>query len=143
MLQDVRTINGSYGECLHEGRWLTNIYKMSAEVELSKEEIKIAGSRWTGTKVTSIKGTGSISGYKITSDLITAVGAITDDSKGEYRTELISKLDDPESFGHERIRLKNVSFDKIPLVGWETGSIVEEEWAFTFVGYELLDPISE
>lgn len=141
MLDASRTINGSYGECHHEGNWLTNINKMSAEVEIEKEDIKKSGSRWKGKKVIGVSGTGSISGYKVTSDLIQKVGAVTDDRKKEYKTELISKLDDPEAWGHERIRLKNVSFDKIPLVGWEVGAIVEEEWPFTFEGYELLDPI--
>jgi len=35
----------------------------------------------------------------------------------------------------------NVMFDKIQLADWEAGKEVNEEWAFTFEGYELLDPI--
>lgn len=143
MLDDSRVINGSYGECYHEGAWLTNVYKTTAEVEITKEEIKKSGTRWTGNKVTGLKGTGSISGYKVTSDMITYIGQICDDTKGEYKTELITKLDDPESWGAERIRLKNVSFDKISLANWEVGSIVEDELSFTFEGFELLDEITE
>lgn len=142
MLDASRVINGSYGEAWHEGKWLTNINKMSAEIEIEKEDIKRSGTRWKGKKVTGISGSGSISGYKVTSELIQKVSAVTNDRKTEYKTELISKLDDPEAYGYERIRLKNVSFDKIPLVGWEVGAIVEEEWPFTFEGYELLDPIT-
>lgn len=140
-LDSSRTINGSYGECLHEGQWLTNIYKMEATIEFDKSDIKKSGSRWTGKKVVGVSGSGTISGYKITSALIEAASSICDDKKGEYRTELISKLDDPEAWGAERIRLKDVSFDSIPLVGWEAGSVVEEEWPFTFEGFELLDQI--
>lgn len=142
MLDASRTINGSYGEVHHEGNWLTNVYSMSADVEISKEDIKRSGSRWTGKKVSGVAGSGSISGYKVTSDLIQKVSSICNDRGVQYKTELISKLDDPEAFGHERIRLKGVSFDKIPLVGWEVGTIIEEEWPFTFEGYDLLDPIS-
>lgn len=143
MLDSTRTINGSFGECLHNGQWLTNVYKVSAEVEISKSEIKKSGTRWTGNKVTGLKGSGSMTGYKVTTMLIDSIGQICDDTKGEYKTELISKLDDPEAWGAERIRLKNVSFDKISLANWEAGSVVEEEWPFTFEGFELLDRIEE
>ena len=53
------------------------------------------------------------------------------------------KLYDPEAFGAERIRLKNVMFDNIDLANWESGKEIEEEWKFTFEEYELLDPIVE
>ncbi len=143
MLDDTRVISGSYGECHKEGKWLTNIYKMTADIELSYGDVKISGTRWTGQKLLGLKGTGSISGYKITSELMQLVSAITDDKSSEHVTELISKLDDPEAFGCERIRLKHVKFSKIPIVGWEVGAIVEEEWPFSFNGVEFLDPITE
>ena len=143
MLDDTRVISGSYGECHKEGKWLTNIYKMTADIELSYGDVKISGTRWTGQKLLGLKGTGSISGYKITSELMQLVSAITDDKSSEHVTELISKLDDPEAFGCERIRLKHVKFSKIPIVGGEVGAIVEEEWPFSFNGVEFLDPITE
>ena len=143
MLDDTRVINGSYGECYREGKWLTNIYKMSAELELSYGDVKISGTRWTGQKLLRIKGTGSITGYMITTELVQNVARITDDRKSEYVTELIFKLDDPEAYGCERVRLKHVKFSKVPIAGWEVGSVVEEEWPFTFTGVEWLDSIEE
>jgi len=142
-MDETKVINGSYGECHCEGKWLTNIYKMSADIEPSYGDVKMSGSRWTGQKLLGLKGSGSISGYKITSELVQNVARITDDRKSEYVTELISKLDDPEAYGYERVRLKHVKFSKIPIVGWEVGSMVEEEWPFTFVGVEWLDKIEE
>lgn len=143
MLDDARVINGSFGECHMGSKWLTNVYKMSAEVEPTYGDVKTSGTRWTGQKLMGVKGTGSMSGYKVTSELLEYVSAITDDKKSEFKTELLSKLDDPEAYGCERIRLKNVKFTKIPLIGWEVGSIVEEEWPFTFTGIDYLDKIVE
>lgn len=142
-MDDTRVLNGSYGECFNDGKWLTNIYKMTADLELSYGDVKMSGSRWTGQKLLGIKGTGSISGYKITSELVQNVARITDDRKSEYVTELIFKIDDPEAFGCERVRLKHVKFSKIPVVGFEVGAIVEEEWPFSFWGVEWLDTITE
>jgi len=142
-LDPTRTINGSYGEVWHEGKWRMNFNHLEANVEVQKNELKLSGTRWIGTKVTGLKGSGTISGYKVNSDLIDLIGQIKDDKQGEYKTEIISKLADPEAYGHERIRLKNVSFDRIHLANWTSGEPVPEELPFTFVDYELLDPIVE
>lgn len=141
MLDSTRVINGTYGYVYHDGQWLTNIKSAEATVEITKEEIKRAGTRWTAHKVTGLSGTGTISGYKVTSDFVEQIGEIADDKAGTFITELILKLEDPESYGAYRVRLKGVTFDKIPLLQFEVGTIVEEELPFTFTGYELLDVI--
>lgn len=142
MLDSTRVINGTYGYVYHDGTWLTNIKSAEANVEITKEEIKRAGTRWTAHKVTGLSGTGTISGYKVTSEFVERIGKISDDSQGTFITELILKLEDPESYGAYRVRLKGVTFDKIPLMHFEVGAIVEEELPFNFTGYELLDKIT-
>jgi hypothetical protein len=136
-----RTINGTYGYVYHNGQWLTNITKCQLNVDIDKEEVKRAGTRWAAHKVVGLSGKGSISGYKVTSDMVRLIGQIADDTKGAYTTELITKLADPEAYGYERIRVKGVQFDNIPLTNFEVGKIVEEELNFTFTGYEFLDAI--
>jgi hypothetical protein len=142
MLDSTRVINGTYGYVYHNGEWLTNIKSAEATVEIAKEEIKRSGTRWTAHKVTGLTGTGTISGYKVTTEFVELIGQITDDKAGTFITELILKLEDPESYGAYRVRLKGVTFDKIPLIQFEVGSIVEEELPFNFTGYELIDKIS-
>lgn len=142
MLDSTRVINGTYGYVYHDGKWLTNIKSAEANVEITKEEIKRAGSRWTAHKVTGLSGSGTITGYKVTSEFVELMGKIADDSQGTFITELILKLEDPESYGAYRVRLKGVTFDKIPLMHFEVGSIVEEELPFNFTGYELLDTLT-
>ena len=142
-LDATRTINGSYGEVWHDGIWLTNIQSAEAVVDLDKEEIKRSGTRWVGHKVTALKGSGTISGYKITSDFIKKVGVVAGDRNKPYVTSIILKLNDPESYGAERVRLKGVQFDQIPLSKFEVGSLVEEALPFTFTGFDLLDSIKK
>lgn len=142
-LDATRVINGQYGEVWQEGKWLTNVQSAEATVEINKEEILRSGTRWKGHKVTSLSGSGTIRGYKVTSDFIKLIGSVASDRGKPYVTELILKLDDPESFGAERVRLKSVQFDQIPLGTFEVGSLVEEELPFTFSGYDLLDAITE
>lgn len=142
MLDPTRTINGSFGSVYHNGEWLTNINKCQINVEIEKEEIRTAGTRWKKHKVVGLSGTGSISGYKVTSDFVRLIGQVGDNSKTPLVTELIVKLADPEAYGYERIRVKYVQFDNIPLANFEVGQIVEEELNFTFAGFEFLDAIT-
>jgi len=134
-----RIINGSYGELWHDGQWLTNVISVEATVEITKEEVPRAGTRWVGHKTTTLTGTGTINGYKVTSDWVQRIGQVANNRGVPFVTELIVKLDDPEAFGAYRVRLKNVQFDSIPLVNYEVGSLVEEEIPFTFTEYDLLD----
>ncbi len=127
-----RTIHGSRGKILLDGEWQTNLTECTADVELDKKELNLLGDDWTRYKEGNKKGTGSMSGYKITSDMI---------KRGFKRFEVITALEDPEAYGHERIRLKNCMADKIQLVNLKANELVEEETPFTFEGYELLDPI--
>ncbi|WP_128896319.1 phage tail tube protein [Longirhabdus pacifica] len=136
-----RTINGTFGEVWYDGEWLTNIKSAEAAVEINKEEIQRAGTRWVAHKVTSLTGSGTMTGYKITTEFIERIGQVADDTKGPFVTSIMMKLADPESFGAYRVRLKGVQFDSIPLMNYEVGSIVEEELPFTFTGYELEDKI--
>ena len=52
---------------------------------------------------------------------------------------LVSKLDDPDAVGSERVMLKNVIIDSVDLINWELGKLGEEDYKFTFDDYELLD----
>lgn len=143
VLDSSRVMNGSYGECWVDGTWQTNINHVETTVEFDKEEIKRSGTRWTGHKVIGVKGSGTISGYHITSTMQKAAAAAAlDDRAVPYITEIISKLDDPEAYGAERVRYKNVSFDEVPVSNFEAQAVVEEEWPFTFEGLEFLDSIS-
>ena len=55
-----------------------------------------------------------MTGYKVTSDMI---------SRGFTKFDIISKLDDPESYGHERVRLIRACRTKS---SWPTGQPVKK-----------------
>lgn len=139
----MRVVAGTFGEVYKEGKWLSNCNKCSASIDIEKADIKVTGDRWTHHKVLSLKGSGSISGYKVTSELLSEVLVVAQSDQPSLRTELIVTLKDPEAYGVERVRLKNVMFDNIPISGWEVGKEIEEEWKFTFEGAEMLDKITE
>jgi hypothetical protein len=133
-LDPSRVISGSFGQIFIDGVWQTNLNHYEAKVTNGKFELNLPNSPWTKHKNGPLKGTGTISGYKVTSSMI---------QRGFSKYEIIVKLDDPEAYGHERIRLKNVSNDELDLGNWTSGEVVNESTPFTFEGFELLDPIVE
>ncbi|XID92498.1 phage tail tube protein [Paenibacillaceae bacterium WGS1546] len=133
MMDPTRAILGTYGQVFIDGVWQTNINHLEASVEVEKRELKLSGTEWTTHKLGPKKGTGTMSGYKVTSDMI---------SRGFAKFDIINKLSDPEAYGFERIRLINCVSDKLQLANWTAGEEVTEETTFTFEGYELLDPIT-
>lgn len=127
-----RTIHSRFGKILMDGVEQTNVSECTAKVALDKKELNVVGDEWTRYKRGTKKGTGSFSGYHITSDMI---------KRDFKRFEFIVALEDPEAYGHERIRLMNCMADEINLVNLKVGDLVMEESSFTFEGYELLDAI--
>lgn len=127
-----RTIHSQNGKILADGEEQTNLTETTAKVTPDKKEINVIGDDWTRHKVGTKKGTGSMSGYKITSAMI---------ERGFKKFEIISALEDPEAYGYERIRLKNCMADEITLINLKAGDLVTEDTPFTFEGYELLDKI--
>jgi hypothetical protein len=140
MLDASKTLNGSFGKMFHDGEWMTNVTQAEASGDIGKEEVRRAGTRTIGHKVTTITYSGSMTGYKITSALAKRIGQIADDNQGSFVTELVMKLDDPENNeGKTWVRLKGVQFDSIPILSYEVGSLVTEETPFTFSGFEYLE----
>jgi hypothetical protein len=127
-----RTIHSNNGKILLDGDEQTNVSECTAEVAMDKKEVNTVGDDWTRHKKGTKKGTGSITGYKITSAMI---------ERGFDKFEIISALEDPEAYGYERIRLKNCMADKLSLINLKAGDLVTEDTPFTFEGYELLDKI--
>ena len=141
-LESNRVINGSFGSVYEDGQWLTNFNSAEAIGEINYEDVRRSGTRKIGHKATDIRYSGSIRGYKITSELTKKVGQVNDDTKAPFVTELIFKLADPEAYGYERVRLKGVQFTRLDIMRFEHGSIVEQEWPFVFDDYEFLDEIT-
>ncbi|WP_055107255.1 phage tail tube protein [Paenibacillus ihumii] len=131
-LDPSRVIMGTFGQIFIDGVWQSNLNHLEANVEADKRELNLVGTEYTVFKLGRKKGTGTMSGYKVTSDMI---------QRGFQKFNIIQKLEDPEAYGFERIELKNCMVDRIQLANWTAGEEVVEETPFTFEGYELLDPI--
>lgn len=144
MMDGDRAIYGGYGELWEDGEFQDHINEVTAEVTLNKVALNLTGGRWTKHKRTNISGAGTMAGYKVTSKMLQQHEAmLTDDTAVPFSTEFIVYLKDPESFGHEAVRLLNVKYDSLPITGFTAGQEVTQSTPFTFEGVELLNAIEK
>jgi len=137
-----QVINGSYGEIWVNDTYVAESTGLTAEIGITYEDISRPRKLSVGKKMTGIEQTGSLKLNKVTSRFIKI---LSDDLKAGRQTyvTIISKLDDPDALGAERILLKNVIFEGLTLANWEAKSVGNEEVSFFFDDWELLDIIGE
>lgn len=60
-------MSGTHGQLWLDGELVAECYKCQAKVTLNKEDVPLCGVMWTGGKVKSIQGKGSMGLYKVSS----------------------------------------------------------------------------
>lgn len=137
-----RVMSGTWGEVWLDNEYVAEAYKFSAKISYNKQAIARCGQMANDQKVTSYSGTGSIGMHKINSRMGRLMGEKIRDGQ-DVRFTIIAKLDDPDAYGSERIRIENVSFDDLTLADWESDVPGKIESPFTFTDYEYLDAVDE
>lgn len=136
-----RTISGTWGEVWLEGEKVAECYGLQAKASYNKEDVPMCGTMSVGSKVKSIKLTGSLRLHK-TSSRMALLLAEKIQAGQDVRCTIISKLADPDAYGAERVALKDVSFDDLTIADWEADTFGKVECPFTFTSFEYLDTIT-
>ncbi|MBS6324137.1 MAG: phage tail tube protein [Clostridium sp.] len=136
-----RIISGTWGEVWLDGAYVAEADGLQAKVSFNREQIRQCRKLTSGRKLMSIEGTGSLSMYKVTSRMAEALSKVKAGTDPAFT--IISKLDDPDAYGAERIVLSGVTFDDLTLADWKVGEIGKVEAPFAFEDYELVDTITE
>lgn len=135
-----KVINGTFGEVWVDGDYMAEVTALEAKVSLDKTEVNQVGTLAKGYKITGIDGKGTLKLNKVSSYFIQKLSDNTKAGKTTTCT-IISKLNDPDSFGSERIQLNGCTFDELTLANWEAKKLGEESIAFSFTSWEVLDTI--
>ena len=140
MYSPERTINVTFGSLWVDDYFLSEVTGLEAKVSLEKTEVNQVGSLAKGYKVTGIDCKGTIKLNKVTSYFINLLSENIKNGKTTTCT-IISKLDDPDAFGSERVKLTGCTFDELTLANWEAKKLGEESIPFSFTDWELMDTI--
>lgn len=129
---------GTRAEMWLDGDKIAECTECKATLTADKIEVKMAMHMAPGYKVVGYKGKGSIKLHKTSSYFIEKLApSIKEGQQVEFT--LISKVDDPDAIGAERVALYHVVFDSVDLINWTVGKLGEESYNFTFSDFELLD----
>ena len=137
-----RVISGTWGEMWLVDVYVAECYGLQAKITFNRETIQQCRKLTSGRKLMGMDGTGSVKTHKVSSRMTEALGTAIKQGK-DPRFTIISKLDDPDAYGAERVMLTGVAFDDMTLADWEVGVTGKLESPFTFEGWELVDAIRE
>lgn len=128
------------GEVWIEGDYMAEIKAFEAKIAIEYEDINRPRKLGKAKKMIGYDGTGSLKFHKVTSRFIRIV---SDNLKRGKQTSvtIISKLDDPDALGAERVVVKNATFNDLTLANWEAKKAGEDDTAFNFDDWDLLDLI--
>lgn len=135
-----RVINGNYGNVWLDGELVAEFYGLQLKVAATKKDVFMPRQMMSDTKITSLKGTGSIKSYKTNSRMAILLGGALKSGR-DVRFTLVSGLDDPDAYGAERVAVTGVSFDDLVLANWERNTEGTTDIPFTFSEYDFLDLI--
>lgn len=135
-----RVMNGTYGEVWFDDQYLAEVTAFKAELDIDNQEVIQTGTNGTGYKFMGYKGTGEIKMNKVSSYVIKKVTEQLKLGKTPVAT-IISKLDDPDAYGAERVKCVGCVFNKLTLADWEAKKLTEETVPFVFRDYDLLEAV--
>lgn len=135
-----KIIRGSFGKVWLNDEKLANVKSFEAKATLDYEDVDVNGDlgqkhRYMGY---SVAGTLTLHKYdstvaKLMKDVIVS-GAMPE-------IKVIAALDDPTSYGAERVALYDVTLDEVTLNKFENKGLTEEEVPFKAGSFKFLDTI--
>lgn len=138
VFNDARRIrSGSWSELWINGTKVAECFRHQAKRTYTKEDIHLPGQLETDTKITSSKGTGSISLYNVSDDLSREITESRSAGK-DPRFTIVDKEADPDSPNHRRTAYTGVSFDEAVIADWEAGKVSPREYPYTYVKEEYI-----
>ena len=140
MIPANRLMSGTWGQVWVDNELWADLSAAQAKISYNKSAVNICGAMAEDSKVTSVKGTGSITVAKVYTRNINRADSLMEGH--DVRATIVMKLADPDAYGAERIALYNVSFDDETLADFRAGNPVKVSYPFTFTGWDYLDTIS-
>ena len=140
-MESKQVVYGTYGSMWIDGYEIAEIQELKATLSADKVEVKIARKMSKGYKVTGYTGKGSFKVHKVSSYFIKKLAPSIKEGKQVLCT-IISKVEDPDALGTERVALYNCLIDSVDLVNWSVGKLGEESYNFSFEDFSILDEIN-
>lgn len=133
-----RTLNGKEGRLYMNGTEMAHVKTFKADVEKKKGEVPIMGKRFMSYKTAGVSGKGTMTLYKINSEMVKTLESYIRTGVDAYFT-FQGVLDDPGAqAGTERVTMYDVNLDSTTIAQLDVEKeSLEEEVPFTFEDFQL------
>lgn len=136
-----RVINGTWGEMWFDDDYVGEIESCKGDVEITYEDVTRVRHLTTGKKMTKLEGKGAFKLHHVRTNISKKISdAVKTGMTPTFK--IISKLQDPEALGAERVAYYGCKLDKAILMDFEAKKLCEESYSFTFEDWEFLDHIA-
>lgn len=139
MIPANRIMSGTWGELWVNNEKWAELSGFQAKFSYNKSQVNICGAMAEDSKITSVKGTGSITVAKVYTRNISQADSLMEGH--DVRATIVAKLADPDAYGAERVALYNVSFDDETIMDFQHGQMGKTTHPFTFTKREWLDVV--
>jgi hypothetical protein len=148
-----RAIDGNYGELYHNGHFQGDMQGFTGRLSIERRELPRAGTNQSVFRRGRVSRDGSVSRLKVDSrfeHMFIRIANLSEEEKRRARaelgqsivpdTQLMIKLDDPDSWGAEEILLTGVKFWELP-IGFTMNDMITHDLPVTWQGEELVKAI--
>ena len=135
-----KIIRGTFGRVWVNGELMANVKSFESKCNFDYEEVNIAGEMGTYQRYKGYSIEGTMTLHKIDSQMVKLLkdGAMTGDFPD---IKIVALVEDPGTYGCERVELRDVTFDELTLLKFETKELSEEEMPFKAGSFNYLDLI--
>ncbi len=132
-----QTLTGAWGELWIGGEKVFELKKIEAKITANRSDVQLGID--VDSKVTGLKGELTIGIYKVCTrgyDTLRSLAAGNDE-----RMQIIANLADPDAVGkqEERYSIDNCWLNDLPLIGWEKGQNIEQEFTGGFTPSDMVN----
>lgn len=135
-----KIIRGSFGKVWLNDEKLANVKSFEAKATLDYEDVDVNGDLGQKHRYMGYSVAGTLTLHKYDSTVAKLMkDAIVSGAMPEIK--VIAALDDPTSYGAERVALYDVTLDELTLNKFENKGLTEEEVPFKAGSFKFLDVI--
>lgn len=139
-IRSSKQVNGTFGAVwVNNVKWF-DINKFDSKVNFDYEDVNMAEDLATHKKLIGWNGEGTIEvkkvysrGAKLMADVI-KTGIVPE-------IKIVTKLDDPDSYGTERASFGGVTFNQFTPAAFEQKTLMTEELTFNFSECDIIEQI--
>ena len=133
-----RVMNGKWGMVYLDGEPVYETDSYEAKLTIEREDVDFVGQMAKDSKMTGLTGEWSMKVKKVFSRGAELLSEKI--KKGhDVRIQIISKIDDPDAYGSERLVVENAWFNDLTLQKFENGKMIDEEYSGGFTDYYFTD----